>query len=515
MLKNAKFFTSGLHCRSCKTLIETELKVLPGVKSIKVNHQSGLTEVEYDESKISLDEIKKAIKNLNYGIDDSKSISETSETETIGKPAGTTKKYFPLLAILPILVIGYYLINRLGLMKTMARLNDDSVSIFLIFIIGFLASFHCVGMCGGLIVGYSVNKQGLNDSYKSRSMSHIQYNLGRLISYTAVGAILGGFGSFFAINPTFTGLMLISAGIFMLLLGLSFLSKFQALEAIKLKTPDFIAKFLFNNKRNKKPKGPFVIGLLTAFMPCGPLQAMQLFALATGSILNGALAMAMYALGTIPVLFGFGHIVSMLNQTKIKQMMKVSGAIVIVLGIIMINRGLVNFNLGFNSFVPKSTQNQTDPSTDKTGKSQTINMDLTYNGYSPNVLYIKAGVPVKWVINVKQMSGCTDAIMIESLGIKKDLVMGENIIEFTPPKNVKEIKFSCWMRMVWGKFIVTDNDEASSAGIIEAASAQTQSPSGTCNGSGSCSGTCGAKTGGSSTCGATKDGSKTCGCGAK
>lgn len=503
MLKKKNFLTTGLHCRSCKTLIETEINVLPGVKSIKVDHQSGQTEIEYDESKISLDQIQKAIKSLNYGIEDSKSALIKNENNPIEISENTTKKYSLLVALLSLLIIGYYLINRLGLMETMARLNDDNVSIFLIFIIGFLASFHCVGMCGGLIVSYSASSRNANNDCKPGSMPHIQYNLGRLISYTIIGAILGGLGSFFAINPTFTGLMVLFAGIFMILLGLSLTTNFKALEAIKLKTPDFIAKFLFSNKYDKKPKGPFIIGLLTAFMPCGPLQAMQLFALATGSIINGALAMAMYALGTIPVLFGFGHIVSMLNQTKIKQMMKISGGIVIVLGIIMINRGLVNFNLGFNSFLPKSTQGQTDPSADKTGKSQTINMDLTYNGYSPNVLYIKAGVPVKWVINVKQMSGCTNAIMIESLGIKKDLVMGENIIEFTPPEDAQEIKFSCWMRMVWGKFVITKDGETSSAGIIEAASAQTLSPqnSSTCKSNGSCSGTCGATTGGSKTCG--------------
>ena len=85
---------------------------------------------------------------------------------------------------------------------------------------------------------------------------------------------------------------------------------------------------------------------------------------------------------------------------------------------------------------------------------QEVRMELGYYGYQPNTLNIKRGIPVRWVIDVKNMSGCTNSIMIESLGIKKDLQMGENIIEFTPPDGVNEIRFSCWMRMVWGKFII-------------------------------------------------------------
>ncbi len=51
------------------------------------------------------------------------------------------------------------------------------------------------------------------------------------------------------------------------------------------------------------------------------------------------------------------------------------------------------------------------------------------------------------------MSGCTNELIMPSYGIDKKFKYGENVIEFTP-KAAGEIKFSCWMRMVWGKFIV-------------------------------------------------------------
>jgi hypothetical protein len=130
---------------------------------------------------------------------------------------------------------------------------------------------------------------------------------------------------------------------------------------------------------------------------------------------------------------------------------------------------------------------------------QEVNMELTYAGYSPNVLNIKKGIPVRWNINVKQMTGCTDSIMIESLGIKKDLQVGNNVIEFTPPDDVDEIKFSCWMRMVWGKFVVTDSG-ANTSELTPTQNKRSLSASGSCNG-GCGSPTCGASRGGGCGCG--------------
>lgn len=130
--------------------------------------------------------------------------------------------------------------------------------------------------------------------------------------------------------------------------------------------------------------------------------------------------------------------------------------LIIILGLFMANRGLASF--GYNVGFIKNAGNTNIFAQDNSKESQVVRMELGYFGYKPNVLYIKRGVPVRWIIDVTQMSGCTDAIMIESLGIKRDLRKGENIIEFMPPDNVSEIDFSCWMRMVWGKFVVTDDD---------------------------------------------------------
>lgn len=501
MLKKIKFNIFGIHCRSCKTLIETEIDVLLGVSRVEVNHESGKAEVEFDDEKIKKEKIFSEIKKLNYQVNETEEVKENeSDKKFDSKPFMYGLAIFLSVALLIEL---YSIIQKLGGFSLLAKLNEGNVGYGIIFVIGLLAGFHCVGMCGGLVVAYSANhlnktKDSSDEKEKKSLIPHWQYNAGRFISYTVIGGILGGLGSFFGINPTFTGVITLGAGVFMVLMGLSFITNWQILEKIKLRTPEFVARFLYNQKHSKKPKGPFIIGLLNGFMPCGPLQAMQLYALASGSVTRGAISMAFYVLGTIPLMFGFGVAISSIGQQYIKKIIKVSGILVMVLGLFMANRGLTNFGYGFNDLGFNNNSQIESPASGDVVGYQTVEMEVTYSGYKPNTLYIKKGVQVRWVINVKQLSGCTSQIMIESLNIKKNLKAGENIIEFTPPAGVKEIKFSCGMRMVWGKFVISDkaslnnqkiNDNvASNAGAGAVVAAQAASCG---SGGGGCGGGCG------------------------
>ncbi|MDD4902177.1 MAG: sulfite exporter TauE/SafE family protein [Patescibacteria group bacterium] len=446
-MKKITFNISGLHCSSCKVLVEAEVGSLPGVKKIIVLFDKGRAGVEYDETKTDLDKIFSKIKELGY-------TPELLDITATGKKK-FNKNWIGAGIFVLIFAGGYFLIQALGGWEIMANLNNEKVGYGLIFLIGLLASFHCVGMCGGFVMAYSTRQLQIKN-YKLQISSHklhLQYNLGRLISYTVIGGILGGFGAFFGINPNFSGTLLLVAAIFMVLMGLSLATEIKWLNKIKIQTPDFIAKVIFKNRQNREPKGPFVIGLLTGFMPCGPLQAMQLYALSTGNWLVGALSMAFYALGTIPLLFGFGHFVSTLTASRMKQLLKISGIIVIILGLFTFGRAMSSFGL-LNPSAPK-TPAQTTPAPTP-AQAQTAELTVGYSGYQPNVIYIKKGVPVHWVINLPKSMGCTDAIILYNgqNQISKKLNIGQTVIDFTPESGLSEIKFSCGMKMVWGKFII-------------------------------------------------------------
>ena len=442
MLQKLIFYILNTHCQSCKTLIEEELKNEKGIMNIQFDLKTEKCELEYEDAQISKERIFAKIEKLNYQACETKPVSKNSKSKNF------VYAFFALI----LFIAAYSLVKYFGLFEILGKLNEQNVSLSLIFLIGLLASFHCIGMCGGLVVTYSTKLKENDKKYAP----HLQYNLGRFISYTIIGGILGGVGSFFGINPAFTAFITILAGVFMMIMGLSLLTQFKFLDKIKIRTPDFLAKFIFH----QKSKGPFIIGLLNGLMPCGPLQAMQMYALASGSIVYGTLSMGIYALGTIPMMFIFGSIVSQISMQKTKMILKISGIVVIILGIFMLNRGLTAYGLGFAGF--SRSKNISVPEFQVDGTAQTIYMDLTFSGYEPNVLYIKKGIPVRWVINVKEMSGCTNEIVLHGYDISKKLSFGENVIEFTP-KDLGEIKFSCGMNMVWGKFIVTENGQSSNS----------------------------------------------------
>ena len=82
-----------------------------------------------------------------------------------------------------------------------------------------------------------------------------------------------------------------------------------------------------------------IIGLFNGLMPCGPLQSMQIVALASANSFTGALSMFFFALGTIPLMLGFGSIVAGLGKHFTKQVLKCGAILVVVMGLSMMSQG--------------------------------------------------------------------------------------------------------------------------------------------------------------------------------
>jgi copper ion binding protein len=445
----------GTHCQACKARIESGVARLEGVKRIDVNWKTGKSTVEFDDGVVSREKIVAAIEELGYTVQ-----GQTRHQEST---AGTTHLSQRLVlggVLLVLIVAGYLFVDRSGAFQLLARLNEGNLSYGLIFVIGLLASFHCVGMCGGLVVTYTASCSA-NDQQSRSFLPHLQYNLGRLISYAAIGAVLGGFGSFFGVSITFTGALTLVVGVLMILMGLSFLTEWKWLRGFEVGPLSRVARFLYGQQGQSGSRAPLLIGLLNGFMPCGPLQAMQLYALASGSVTRGALAMAVYALGTAPLMFGFGSALSLLSRERVNSILRVSGVVVIVLGLLMINRGLANFGFGVGNWTaspatatPVAAAQAEATAAPAQPASQTVRMAVTSRGYEPNTLQVKKGIPVRWIIEGKELSGCTNEIILPEYNIRKKLQPGENVIEFTPTRE-GVIRFSCWMKMVWGKFVVS------------------------------------------------------------
>ena len=283
------------------------------------------------------------------------------------------------------------------------------------------------------------------------------YNAGRVISYTILGGVIGAVGSVFSLSFKSKAAVQIIAGIFMIMMGLN-MSGFSLFRKFQIKLPKSFCK------TKNKEGSPFIVGLLNGFMPCGPLQTMQIFALGTGSPIKGALAMLVFSVGTVPLMLTFGALSGLLSKGYTKKILKLSGVMIIVLGLIMGNRGLSILGINLNPVNAMAlSKNDVKEGNDNVAKAvlqdgvQVINMTVSNRGYTPNAFYVQKGIPVKWVIDGKEINTCNNAIIIPSLNKEIKINKGENVLEFTPEN--KDMYFSCWMGMINGVIKVVDELE--------------------------------------------------------
>ena len=425
-------------CTSCEKRVERTLNKMEGVIIAKASFSGQYVQIGYDDSLCSLKQIKEGIKAAGYSTESSK------DSRFIGL----------VMIAAAIILLG---MNTAGF-DMEAKLNNASYAV--LFVVGILTSIHCVGMCGGIMLSQTINKG--NKGRLSSMKPGLLYNLGRVTSYTILGGAVGAVGSVFALSLPAQAGMQMFAGVFMIMMGLN-MAGFSAFRKFQIKLPAAVCKI------QAKPRAPFLVGILNGFMPCGPLQTMQIFALGTGSAAAGALSMFMFSLGTVPLMVTVGALSGLLSKAYTKKILKFSGVLIIMLGLIMSNRGLAiaGMNASPVAFLARIGAFGTDyasagaiKATIKDGV-QYLNMTASYSGYTPNVLYVQKDIPVKWIVDGKEISSCNKTIVIPALNIQAQLQSGNNEIAFTPGEG--DLNFSCWMGMIRGQIKVVEDLEAVTA----------------------------------------------------
>ncbi|MGE4396895.1 MAG: sulfite exporter TauE/SafE family protein [Sulfurimonas sp.] len=219
----------------------------------------------------------------------------------------------------------------------------ETVNILSIISIAFLGSFgHCIGMCGGIVLAYSTIKIDPKSSKVSQSTAHLLYSLGRVFTYSILGAIFGALGGVVTFSNTANGVMLIVAGIAMVLAGLSLMGKIKFLTLIEHSfSSSPLYKDMFKRVLNSRSNFSFfTLGMLNGLLPCGFVYFFAITAASTASPLYGALVMAIFGLSTIPAMFSLGFLASLSSATNFRNMMmSLSSFAVIIYGIYTLYNG--------------------------------------------------------------------------------------------------------------------------------------------------------------------------------
>ena len=463
------FKVKGMHCRSCEITIEREFMKIDGVHQVDVSLSTGLATIKTDQTLPSIKRLQEAVAPHGYSIEPHTIMSSEGRArhkDSIKNTPTEKTNTWSLIGTFIIVIFLGKILMRFGLFLPNVSISE-STSLVAIFFMGLIAaSSSCVAVSGGLLLA-SVNTYRQRYGESARPiMPVLIFVLGRIISYGVLGGFIGFIGKSMALPPLAVGGITILAASYMFIMGLDMLHIAPTfIKRILPRMPKRLAHKLMDQQESSHPAAPFLLGAATFFLPCGFTQALQLYALTTGSVIQSAALLGVFALGTAPSLILLGWAANSLKGMAGKFFYQLAGAAVIVLGFWNFQNGLtiagyplswpsVNFSLNTNG--NEATAAAPGVVADYDGNAQTINMGMNLAGYDPNEFVLRKGVPTRWIIDGSNARGCISVIQIPKLRLQRRLTSGQNIIEFNPTET-GALSFSCGMGMYRGVFNVVDN----------------------------------------------------------
>ncbi len=214
---------------------------------------------------------------------------------------------------------------------------DASLSYISAFIIGLLGGAHCIGMCGGLMnaLCFAVPQQR---SPRQRNIILLLYNLGRIVSYSIAGALIGSLGWWLQNQGSAIGPVLrIIAGVMLIAMGLYLAGWWRILTHLE-NLGAHLWKYLqpIGNKLMPvtQPWQALMLGIIWGWLPCGLVYSTLTLAAAEASWQQSALIMASFGAGTLPVMLLTGifaqHVKAWIQKSSVRR---VSAIMIIIFGI--------------------------------------------------------------------------------------------------------------------------------------------------------------------------------------
>lgn len=203
--------------------------------------------------------------------------------------------------------------------------------------IGLIGSFHCIGMCGPIVVALPLKKHNL----LSKVTGTVLYNSGRVFTYSVLGILFGllGSGIHMAGFQQWTSILLGAAMIISVLFPYFFRQKITIGNLFS----GFAARLIARLRKLFTDRSYFsllMIGLLNGLLPCGLVYVAIAGAISSGTVISGALFMMFFGIGTIPLLLIATLASDAIGQQIRSKMRRVVPYFVFVLGVLFILRGM-------------------------------------------------------------------------------------------------------------------------------------------------------------------------------
>lgn len=357
------------------------------------------------------------------------------------------REWVVAIGIIAIGLVLYHMVQSTGFIDTISPTSAE-ITFGVALLIGVVASLSsCMATIGGVVVAFAQRYVSTADqSLRVTIRPHLAFHIGRIGSFFVLGGVLGAIGGTIQVSGNVIAVITIVIAVIMAWLGLNILGIAPSIARVGIRMPERMRIYWNKVGKSEHKAAPFALGGLSFFLPCGFTQSMQLFALASGDIWIGGVSLALFAVGTMPALLTLGVASTWSSALNGPVFKKVAGLVVLLFAI-------ATWSAGQALWTATPLTTELDIVQVATGEEQVVRTRIVATGFDTEVTELKKGVPVKWIIEAKNPSACTNRIIVPSLGISADIKVGENVVYFTPQEK-GELPFSCWMGMVRGSFIV-------------------------------------------------------------
>lgn len=216
------------------------------------------------------------------------------------------------------------------------------------FIIGLAGSLHCVGMCGPIAMALPIRRDAGTWNLLG---GRVLYNLGRVTTYSVLGIIFGIFGKGLALAGLQQTVSIVM-GVMLLLTALlsvnweQHINRITGIGKLSLKVKQGLGKYL----KVSSNKSLYTIGLLNGLLPCGFVYIGIVGSISMGTVWGGSAYMALFGLGTLPLMLATSMAGSFINVKARTFIRKLTPAIAFIFACLFIVRGL---NLDIPYISPK------------------------------------------------------------------------------------------------------------------------------------------------------------------
>lgn len=197
------------------------------------------------------------------------------------------------------------------------------------FTMGMFSSMHCIGMCGSIIGTLTLSLSPEIRHQKKRLFPFVlNYNVGRITSYTVAGALAGVVEALITMPMTeisghrllqlLSAVIMASAGLYIA----GWFPRFAYIEKIGLRLWKLVEPFGRKLIPVKNYSQAFLFGMVWGWLPCGLVYSALALAATAGGIEHSALTMLFFGLGTLPAVMGVGIMTGILTRLSRMQRFK-------------------------------------------------------------------------------------------------------------------------------------------------------------------------------------------------